>query len=115
MPAESKNDLPPGIVLEDRFVLVSRIESGSMGTVYKALDQQRKDAGAEDPGKEAIVTSDIEGRVNFVSDSAKQLLGWRRKQIVGRSLGEDREAVRVLAVVEERDVARVAHEGTVRK
>ncbi len=49
MPAETKHDLPPGTVLEDRFVLVSRIESGSMGTVYKALDQQRKDAGAEDP------------------------------------------------------------------
>lgn len=45
-------------------------------------------AAAEEPGKEAIVTSDIEGRVNFVSDSAKQLLGWRRKQIVGRPLGE---------------------------
>ncbi len=49
LPAESSNDLPPGTVLEDRFVLVSRIERGSMGTVYKALDQQRKDAGAEDP------------------------------------------------------------------
>jgi PAS domain S-box-containing protein len=47
-----------------------------------------RDATAEEPAKEAIVTSDIEGRVNFVSDSAKQLLGWRRKQIVGRSLGE---------------------------
>jgi len=42
----------------------------------------------EEPAKDAIVTADIEGRVNFVSESAKQLLGWRRKQIVGRALGE---------------------------
>lgn len=46
------------------------------------------DTAIDEPHKEAIVTSDIEGRVNFVSDTAKQLLGWRRKQIVGRSLGE---------------------------
>lgn len=45
-------------------------------------------AVADEPSKEAIVTSDIEGRVNFVSDPAKQLLGWRRKQLVGRSISE---------------------------
>jgi TonB family protein len=42
-------ELPPGTVLEDRYVLVSRSKNGSMGTVYKALDRQQKEAGAVDP------------------------------------------------------------------
>jgi DNA-binding NarL/FixJ family response regulator len=46
-----------------------------------------KDDGEEE-NKEAVVTADLEGRVNFVSKSAERLLGWRRKQIVGRALAE---------------------------
>ena len=38
--------------------------------------------------KDAVVTSDVEGRVNFVSKSAEVLLGWRRKQLVGSPLFE---------------------------
>ena len=38
--------------------------------------------------KDAVITADVEGRINFVSKSAEQLLGWRRKQIVGRLLTE---------------------------
>jgi DNA-binding NarL/FixJ family response regulator len=46
---------------------------------------------AENPAeqsKDAVVTADVEGRVNFVSKSAEALLGWRRKQIVGSPLTE---------------------------
>jgi len=45
-------------------------------------------AKSEDENKEAVVTADIEGRVNFVSKAAERQLGWRRKQIVGRPLTE---------------------------
>ncbi|MDA0821502.1 MAG: response regulator [Proteobacteria bacterium] len=38
--------------------------------------------------KDAVVTADVEGRVNFVSKSAEILLGWRRKQLVGSPLFE---------------------------
>jgi TonB family protein len=48
-PMPDTTELPPGTVLEDRYVLVSRSENGSMGTVYKALDRQQKEAGAVDP------------------------------------------------------------------
>jgi len=48
-PMPDTTELPPGTVLEDRYVLVSRTEHGSMGTVYKALDRQQKEAGADDP------------------------------------------------------------------
>jgi len=41
-----------------------------------------------DAPKEAVVTADVEGRITFVSESSQQLLGWRRKQIVGRPLAE---------------------------
>lgn len=42
----------------------------------------------DDENKEAVVTASVEGRVNFVSKAAERMLGWRRKQIVGRSLAE---------------------------
>jgi len=48
-PMPDTTELPPGTVLEERYVLVSRTEHGSMGTVYKALDRQQKEAGADDP------------------------------------------------------------------
>ena len=38
--------------------------------------------------KDAVITADVEGRINFVSKSAEEQLGWRRKQIVGRPLSE---------------------------
>lgn len=38
--------------------------------------------------KTTVITADIDGRITFVSEPSKQLLGWRRKQIVGRPLSE---------------------------
>jgi DNA-binding NarL/FixJ family response regulator len=38
--------------------------------------------------KDAVVTADVEGRVNFVSKPAEILLGWRRRQLVGSPLAE---------------------------
>ncbi len=43
---------------------------------------------AQGESKDAVITADVEGRINFVSKSAELLLGWRRKQIVGRPLTE---------------------------
>lgn len=56
--------------------------------------------------KDTVITADVEGRINFVSKSAEQLLGWRRKQIVGRPLTEvlsdvyDMDQERAVATVE---------------
>lgn len=41
--------LEPGSLLNDRYVLVSKVVSGAMGDIYKALDRQRKEAGVADP------------------------------------------------------------------
>ena len=43
---------------------------------------------AQGESKDAVITADVEGRINFVSKSTESLLGWRRKQIVGRPLTE---------------------------
>ena len=43
---------------------------------------------AEEENREALITADVEGRVNFVSKAAERQLGWRRKQIAGRPLTE---------------------------
>ncbi len=43
---------------------------------------------SEEENKEAVVTADVEARVNFVSKSAVRLLGRRNKRIVGHPLTE---------------------------
>jgi TonB family protein len=48
-PGEPPAALEPGATLRDRFVLVSRIDAGSMGEIYKAVDLRRKEAGAKEP------------------------------------------------------------------
>ncbi len=49
-PRGPREALVPGVVLRDRFVLYSRLESGgSMGQIFKALDQHREEAGARNP------------------------------------------------------------------
>ena len=40
----------------------------------------------EDDQKDALITIDVEGRINFVTRAAERLLAWRRKQMIGRSL-----------------------------
>ena len=68
-------------------------------TIDLALFQRSERALAANPvnavaneqqpeNKDAVITADVEGRINFISRSAEQHLGWRRKQIVGRSLTE---------------------------
>lgn len=63
------------------LALFQRSERALTATARNALAEDR-----EEENKGAVVTADLEGRVNFVSKSAERLLGWRRKQIVGRSL-----------------------------
>lgn len=41
--------MPPGTLLGDRYVIVSRAHTGGMGDVYKALDRTRKEAGDPNP------------------------------------------------------------------
>jgi TonB family protein len=48
-PGEPPATLEPGATLRDRCVLVSRIDAGSMGEIYKAVDLRRKEAGAKEP------------------------------------------------------------------
>ncbi len=48
-PEEREEVLSPGTLLANRYVIVARIEAGSMGFIYKALDRHRKDTGDEDP------------------------------------------------------------------
>lgn len=49
-PRSPRQALVPGVVLRDRFVLYSRLESGgSMGQIFKALDRHREEAGARNP------------------------------------------------------------------
>ena len=43
---------------------------------------------SEEENKEAVVTTDVEARVNFVSKSAERALGRRRNQFIGRPLTE---------------------------
>ncbi len=47
--ASRNSSLRPGAVLRDRFVLQSRVATGGMSEVYKALDRRRQDGGAENP------------------------------------------------------------------
>lgn len=41
--------LPPGTLLGDRYVIVSRAHAGGMGDVYKALDRAKKESGDPAP------------------------------------------------------------------
>ncbi|RMF96823.1 MAG: serine/threonine protein kinase, partial [Gammaproteobacteria bacterium] len=41
--------LRPGTLLKDRYVVVSAVSGGAMGTVYKALDRRRKESGDPQP------------------------------------------------------------------
>ncbi len=47
--AKADEQLPPGTVLCDRYVLVSPSGKGNMGRVYKALDRRKKEAGVASP------------------------------------------------------------------
>lgn len=38
--------------------------------------------------RDAVVTTDIEGRITFVNRAAERVIGWQRKQLLGRSLVE---------------------------
>ncbi len=48
-PRASAALLYPGAVLRNRFVLQSRLKSGEMSEVFKALDRRRREAGVADP------------------------------------------------------------------
>ncbi len=73
------------------------LATGPSGAI--AIDEQLEN-------KDSVITADVEGRINFVSKSAEQQLGWRRKQIVGRLLSDvlsdiyDMDEVSAIASVE---------------
>jgi TonB family protein len=48
-PKPPTGPMEPGKLLGDRYVIVSRVKTGGMGDIYKALDRRKKESGAPDP------------------------------------------------------------------
>jgi len=48
-PKPPPGPMEPGKLLGDRYVIVSRVKTGGMGDIYKALDRRKKESGAPDP------------------------------------------------------------------
>ena len=48
-PKQPAGPMEPGKLLGDRYVIVSRVKTGGMGDIYKALDRRKKESGAPDP------------------------------------------------------------------
>jgi len=47
--AETPAEMAPGMTLRDRFTLLEQIGSGSVGKIFKAIDQRKKEAGSTTP------------------------------------------------------------------
>lgn len=53
-----------------------------------AAEGQGEAASPEDKPKDGVITTDHEGRIGFVNRPAEALIGWQRKQIIGRPLAD---------------------------
>lgn len=59
-------------------------------------------AALDDRPKDGVITADSEGRVGFVNNSAEYIIGWQRRQVVGRPLAD------LLAVLYDMPLAQAA-------
>jgi len=57
-------------------------------TINLALTQEAAQPRGMEQLRDAVLTTDQQGRVSFINHSAEQLTGWKRQQVLGRHLSE---------------------------
>jgi len=74
------DQLQPGSLLRDRYLLKERIGTGGMGTVFKALDRHLAESGSGD------ATVAIKVLASHLSDNPDALKALQQEAVKGRSL-----------------------------